>query len=191
MSCRSFDHGLCGLVIRASVCSPAGPGGTRTMISKIEFATLQDEEFYGIQEEVFEVEAVFRLPDGGECKLFFVVRIKPNDVLDASCKHPSENMPPKTAGSNLGDDNDSADPVQLDRGDLMISRTDLVIPGRGLSFNHVRSYRGKSGRCTSQGLYWDFGYNLRINVAAAAATKTIPPGYLVAAARPAATPARR
>lgn len=63
-----------------------------------------------------------------------------------------------------GYDDDVGDPVQLDRGDLGLSRVDLFIEGRGFPFVHLRTYRGNGWADTSQGRLWDFAYNTRLRV---------------------------
>ncbi|HBP18365.1 MAG TPA: hypothetical protein DEA08_11320 [Planctomycetes bacterium] len=65
-------------------------------------------------------------------------------------------------GSPYGDTNDSADPVDLGRGELTLTRVDMVIPGRGMDFRHIRTYRSRSDRDTSQGYGWDFNFNTRL-----------------------------
>ncbi len=104
-----------------------------------------------------------------ECSVVYTVTFVRNQGPDCSpCIKPDPVGPlihsPPTSGSPYGDENDHGDPVQLDRGDLMIARSDLIIPGRGFDFAHVRTYRGMARRNTSQGLGWDFGYNIRLEI---------------------------
>lgn len=65
-------------------------------------------------------------------------------------------------GSPTGDLADSVDPVDLARGELTLSRTDLSIEGRGAPFEHVRTYRSQTDRETVQGYGWDFNFNTRL-----------------------------
>jgi RHS repeat-associated protein len=56
----------------------------------------------------------------------------------------------------------SAGPINLFSGEFVTSAEDLAIPGRGLDFKWVRTYRSRFGPDTEQGNGWDFSYNIRI-----------------------------
>jgi YD repeat-containing protein len=48
-------------------------------------------------------------------------------------------------------------------GELRCQETDLLIPGRGLDFAWVRTYRSRTGPTTAQGAGWDFSYNVSVS----------------------------
>lgn len=48
-------------------------------------------------------------------------------------------------------------------GELRCQETDLFIPGRGLDFAWVRTYRSRTGPTTAQGASWDFSYNVSVS----------------------------
>jgi len=48
-------------------------------------------------------------------------------------------------------------------GELRCQETDLFIPGRGLDFAWVRTYRSRTGPTTEQGAGWDYSYNVSVS----------------------------
>jgi YD repeat-containing protein len=52
--------------------------------------------------------------------------------------------------------------LKMFSGELQVEATDMVIPGRGLDFAWVRTYRSRTGTNTAMGNGWDFSYNLFI-----------------------------
>ncbi|HWH69024.1 MAG TPA: DUF6531 domain-containing protein, partial [Candidatus Sulfotelmatobacter sp.] len=52
--------------------------------------------------------------------------------------------------------------LRLASGELVQSETDLAVPGRGLDFVWVRTYRSRTGLDTAQGRGWDFSYNVSL-----------------------------
>jgi YD repeat-containing protein len=48
-------------------------------------------------------------------------------------------------------------------GELRFKETDFLIPGRGLDFAWVRTYRSRTGPTTAQGAGWDFSYNVSVS----------------------------
>ncbi len=52
--------------------------------------------------------------------------------------------------------------VYLHTGEFFIQATDLEIPGRGLSWRHVRSYRSQINHDGQQGRNWTFNYDRRV-----------------------------
>jgi YD repeat-containing protein len=47
-------------------------------------------------------------------------------------------------------------------GELLSEVTDLAIPGRGLDFAWIRTYRSRTETTTAQGAGWDFSYNVSV-----------------------------
>lgn len=65
-----------------------------------------------------------------------------------------------------GDDEDGrqegGDPIILRTGELIVTETDLSIPGRGFPFELRRTYRSQYNRNGPLGFNWDFTYNERL-----------------------------
>ncbi|MFN3410077.1 MAG: DUF6531 domain-containing protein, partial [Limisphaerales bacterium] len=62
-------------------------------------------------------------------------------------------------GEDVGDDGLRLVPAT---GELQLQVCDVVVPGVGLDFAFVRTYRSRTGRTTSMGHHWDHSYNLTI-----------------------------
>ncbi|MCC7013303.1 MAG: RHS repeat protein, partial [Planctomycetes bacterium] len=65
------------------------------------------------------------------------------------------------AGSELGDYNDTGDPVALHNGMVSLRAVDMVVPGRCIDFELTRRYNSKySGKNGPLGYGWSLGYDI-------------------------------
>ena len=80
----------------------------------------------------------------------------PNDP-----NHPGVPDPNKTTNKPPGDPCD-ADPVALTTGEYKLAVRDVLIPGRVLPIEIVRTYRNQSKFYSPFGYGWDLNYNKKI-----------------------------
>ncbi|MFM1770404.1 MAG: hypothetical protein RJA22_2933 [Verrucomicrobiota bacterium] len=72
----------------------------------------------------------------------------------------------RAAGVSLGgeDCDDLDNGVFPATGELRLREVDFAVPGRGLGFAWVRTYRSRTGPDTPQGAGWDFSYNVSLTL---------------------------
>jgi len=86
--------------------------------------------------------------------------------------------PPKSSGLPSSDgkgtdhpqNHQGGDPVTLAFGELVLTETDLSIPGRGFPFEMIRTYRSRFGNNGPAGWGWDFNCNQRLDLSGVFAT---------------------
>jgi YD repeat-containing protein len=67
----------------------------------------------------------------------------------------------KSHGGDVDDDCDGYLAVSPDTGEVLQQETDLAIPGRGLDFAWVRTYRSRTGGDSPMGQGWTHSYDIR------------------------------
>ena len=86
-------------------------------------------------------------------------------IIELAHYEGEEDSPGTQAQEMLGNDQTSGnatDPILLHSGDLMQSNKDLRIPGRGIDFEFVRTYRSRILFDGPLGFNWDHNYNRRL-----------------------------
>lgn len=84
---------------------------------------------------------------------------------------PTPPPPPNPEGRQPPDNNPShedpdvqekTDPIDLSSGDFVLTRQDLILPGRGLSVDLAFTYRSRSAHNGPFGYGWDFSYHRKV-----------------------------
>ena len=71
---------------------------------------------------------------------------------DSPPRNPSTDHPPVQGDT---------DPIDIHRGDFVLTRQDLFLPGRGLSVDLSFTYRSRSGHNSRFGYGWELSYHRR------------------------------